>query len=261
MATLDLRVDIHQRPNEVADPIRFDRDEAHCAYDREYANRFWRVLVQADRVFKVFRARFIGKCSPVHFFWGAPDLAVTRFSGRPAPEHPGGIPNLPDRVDAGRLLARGQQLRLLARRRPGPPRGLLLLRLSGAGGLRASAGPPRRGVLQPGPPRVPAALRRRPRSRSPPTRRCSTSCRRRTTRPPTSRDGTGAHWSASRRSGAAKRSPTGIHRGVRRERRGHRGDVPLASASSAFSALNGVTSWRASSSLRGMRGRARGCSS
>ena len=98
MATLDLRIDIHQRPNEVADPIRFDRDEAHCAYDREYANRFWRVLVQADRVFKVFRAGFIGKCSPVHFFWGAPDLAVTRFSGRPAPEHPGGIPHLPDRV-------------------------------------------------------------------------------------------------------------------------------------------------------------------
>src|SRR5437867_4273831 len=98
MANLDLRVDIHKRPNEVPDSIRFDQDEAHRAYDREYANRFWRVLVQADRVFKVFRARFIGKCSPVHFFWGAPDLAVTRFSGRRAPEHPGGIPNLPDRV-------------------------------------------------------------------------------------------------------------------------------------------------------------------
>ena len=64
----------------------------------EYANRFWRILVQADRVFKEFRGRFIGKCSPVHFFWGAPDLAVTRFSGRRAPEHPGGVPNLPDWV-------------------------------------------------------------------------------------------------------------------------------------------------------------------
>ena len=85
MAGLDLRVDIHKRPNEVPDPIRFDQDETHRAYDREYANRFWRVLVQADRVFKAFRARFIGKCSPVHFFWGAPDLAVTRFSGRRAP--------------------------------------------------------------------------------------------------------------------------------------------------------------------------------
>jgi hypothetical protein len=98
MAALELRVDIHQRPNEVADPIRFDQDETHRAYDPEYANRFWRVLVQADRVFKAFRVRFIGKCSPVHFFWGAPDLAVTRFSGRRAPEHPGGVPNLPDWV-------------------------------------------------------------------------------------------------------------------------------------------------------------------
>jgi hypothetical protein len=98
LSQLDLRVRISKKPNEVADPVRFDRDHAHRAYDREYANRFWRVLVQADRVFKKFRARFIGKCSPVHFFWGAPDLAVTRFSGRRAPEHPGGIPNLPDWV-------------------------------------------------------------------------------------------------------------------------------------------------------------------
>ena len=98
MATLDLRVDIHTLPNEVAEPIRFDRDETHRAYDPDDANRFWRVLVQADRVFKSFRTRFIGKCSPVHFFWGAPDLAVTRFSGRRAPEHPGGVPHLPDWV-------------------------------------------------------------------------------------------------------------------------------------------------------------------
>jgi hypothetical protein len=95
---LGLDVKIHAKPNEVAEPIPFDRDEVHRAYDPEYAHRFGRVLVQADRVFKQFRARFIGKCSPVHFFWGAPDLAVTRFSGRKAPEHPGGVPNLPDRV-------------------------------------------------------------------------------------------------------------------------------------------------------------------
>jgi hypothetical protein len=95
---LDLRVRISKSPNEVADPVRFDRDNAPRAYDPEYAHRFWRVLVQADRVFNKFRARFVGKCSPVHFFWGAPDLAVTRFSGRRAPEHPGGIPNLPDWV-------------------------------------------------------------------------------------------------------------------------------------------------------------------
>lgn len=98
MGKLGLHVNIYGQPNEVVDPIRFDQDETHRAYDREYANRFWRVLVQADRVFKEFRARFIGKCSPVHFFWGAADLAVTRFSGREAPQHPGGIPNLPDWV-------------------------------------------------------------------------------------------------------------------------------------------------------------------
>jgi hypothetical protein len=98
MARVGVRVRINTRPNEVPDAIPFDSDETHHAYDPEYANRFWRVLVQADRVFKTFRARFVGKCSPVHFFWGAPDLAVTRFSGRPAPPHPGGVPNLPDAV-------------------------------------------------------------------------------------------------------------------------------------------------------------------
>ena len=98
MDELDLHVKINPKPNEVPDSTRLDRDETRRAYDREYASRFWRVLVQADRVFKEFRARFIGKCSPVHFFWGAPDLAVTRFSGRRAPAHPGGVPNLPDSV-------------------------------------------------------------------------------------------------------------------------------------------------------------------
>jgi len=98
MGKLDLQVNIHVKPNEVPNAIRFDQDESHCAYDPMYANRFWRALVQADRLFKQFRARFVGKCSPVHFFWGAPDLAVTRFSGRRAPEHPGGVPNLPDWV-------------------------------------------------------------------------------------------------------------------------------------------------------------------
>ena len=98
MEGVGLHVPIHGRPNEVADPIRFDEDETHRAYDPEYANRFWRALLQAARVLNEFRARFIGKCSPVHFFWGAPDLAVTRFSGRAAPRHPGGIPNLPDWV-------------------------------------------------------------------------------------------------------------------------------------------------------------------
>ena len=98
MEKLHLQVSIYGKPNEVADPLPFDQDEMHRAYDPEYATRFWRILVQADRLFKRFRARFIGKCSPVHFFWGAPDLAVTRFSGRTAPQHPGGIPHLPDWV-------------------------------------------------------------------------------------------------------------------------------------------------------------------
>jgi hypothetical protein len=93
---LGLPVRIHPWPNEVEDPVRFDQDETHRSYDPDAARRFWRVLVQADRVFKEFRARFVGKCSPVHLFWGAADLAVTRFSGRPAPPHPGGIPHLPD---------------------------------------------------------------------------------------------------------------------------------------------------------------------
>jgi hypothetical protein len=98
LAELELPVRINLMPNEVPDAVPFDRDEDHRAYDADYANRFWRVLVQADRVFKEFRSRFCGKCSPVHFFWGSFDLAVTRFSGRPAPPHPGGVPHLPDSV-------------------------------------------------------------------------------------------------------------------------------------------------------------------
>ena len=95
---LGMPVKIHAVPNEVEKPIPFAEDRVHRAYDAEYANRYWRALAQAERVFAGFRARFIGKSSPVHYFWGAPDLAVTRFSGRRAPVHPGGIPNLPDRV-------------------------------------------------------------------------------------------------------------------------------------------------------------------
>ena len=85
-------------PNEIPDPIPFAKDETHRDYDRAAVHTFWRMLVQIERVMLPFRARFIGKCSPIHLFWGAMDLAVTRFSGRRAPLHPGGIPNLPDRV-------------------------------------------------------------------------------------------------------------------------------------------------------------------
>jgi hypothetical protein len=95
---LQLPVQIHCKPNEVENPVRFDQDHAPREYDPAYARRYWRVLLQSERVFNRFRSRFLGKCSPVHYFWGAPDLAVTRFSGRGAPAHPGGIPNLPDDV-------------------------------------------------------------------------------------------------------------------------------------------------------------------
>jgi Family of unknown function (DUF5996) len=98
MKEVGLPVQIHTTPNEVADAIPFEKDDTHRSYDPAQANRFWRVLVQTDRVFKEFRSRFCGKCSPVHFFWGSFDLAVTRFSGRLAPPHPGGIPHLPDAV-------------------------------------------------------------------------------------------------------------------------------------------------------------------
>jgi hypothetical protein len=96
----DLKFDaaINTTPNEVDPAIPFEKNETDASYDPEYANRFWRVLLQSDRVFKEFRSDFCGKCSPVHFFWGSFDLAVTRFSGRRAPEHPGGVPHLPDAV-------------------------------------------------------------------------------------------------------------------------------------------------------------------
>jgi hypothetical protein len=101
MAGLDalgIAVTIDRMPNEFADPIRFDLDEEHRSYDAAAAHRFWRALVAIDPLFKLFRSGFLGKASPVHFFWGSFDLAVTRFSGRPAPLHPGGVPGLPDSV-------------------------------------------------------------------------------------------------------------------------------------------------------------------
>jgi hypothetical protein len=98
LAEIELPVSINTMPNEIPNPIPFDHDQAHRSYDSEYANRFWSVLLQSARVFQEFRSRFCGKCSPVHFFWGSFDLAVTRFSGRSAPPHPGGVPHLPDEI-------------------------------------------------------------------------------------------------------------------------------------------------------------------
>ncbi len=97
MRSLGLAVWIWTLPCEVEHPIRFEDDDQHAGYDPDFAHRFWRVLVQTDRVLTFFRGRFLGKVSPVHFFWGSFDLAVTRFSGRPAPPHPG-APNVADKV-------------------------------------------------------------------------------------------------------------------------------------------------------------------
>ena len=95
---LGIDVMITTMPCEIADCIPFEQDTLHASYDAEYANRFWRVLLSAHEVFSLFRTGFLGKTSPVHFFWGSFDLAVTRFSGRTAPRHPGGVPHLPDAV-------------------------------------------------------------------------------------------------------------------------------------------------------------------
>lgn len=95
---LHFGIRINTMPNEIVDAIPFERDTTHRTYDRDAAVRAWRILLQVDRAFNVFRSGFLGKASPVHFFWGSFDLALSRFSGRTAPQHPGGFPNLPDRV-------------------------------------------------------------------------------------------------------------------------------------------------------------------
>ena len=98
LGALDLDIPISTMPCEMPHAIPFDQDREHKTYVAEQATRFWRALAQADRVLKTFRSRFLGKSSPVHFFWGAFDLAVTRFSGRRAPPHSGGVPHMPDWV-------------------------------------------------------------------------------------------------------------------------------------------------------------------
>ena len=98
LAGLGITVTINGKPNEIPDAIPFAEDRVHASYDRDHANRFWRILSASNEVFAQFRTGFLGKASPVHFFWGSFDLAVTRFSGRKAPRHPGGVPNLPDDV-------------------------------------------------------------------------------------------------------------------------------------------------------------------
>jgi hypothetical protein len=98
LTALRMPVSIYRKPNEVESQLPFDEDDVHRSYDAEYAARCWRIVCSTAEVLARFRSRYYGKASPVHFFWGGFDLAVTRFSGRIAPPHPGGIPNLPDRV-------------------------------------------------------------------------------------------------------------------------------------------------------------------
>jgi Family of unknown function (DUF5996) len=98
LAELGIHVEIDEMPNELPEPVKFSQDNLHASYDGDAVRRFFRVLSSADRVFKQFRTAFLGKASPVHFFWGSFDLAVTRFSGRRAPRHPGGVPHLADAV-------------------------------------------------------------------------------------------------------------------------------------------------------------------
>jgi hypothetical protein len=98
LAELGVRIVIDEMPSELPEPIKFSQDHRHATYDADAARRFFQILANTDRVFKQFRTGFLGKASPVHFFWGSFDLAVTRFSGRRAPRHPGGVPHLPDAV-------------------------------------------------------------------------------------------------------------------------------------------------------------------
>ena len=95
---LGVAVAIDDMPSEMTGVPRYSEDHAHASYDADSVHRFWRALIQADRVFKLFRSGFLGKASPVHFFWGSFDLAATRFSGRTAPKHPGGVPGISDAV-------------------------------------------------------------------------------------------------------------------------------------------------------------------
>jgi len=98
LAELGIHITIDEMPSELPEPIRFSEDNQHASYDPDAVRRFLQILVNVDRVFKQFRTGFLGKASPVHFFWGSFDLAVTRFSGRRAPRHPGGVPHLSDEV-------------------------------------------------------------------------------------------------------------------------------------------------------------------
>ena len=190
---LGLATEIWPMPVEIEGAIPFDTDKSHVAYDGDQVHRFWLALVQMNRVFEVFRSRFVGKVSPVHFFWGALDLAVTRFSGRTAPKHPGGAPNCGPHVMweaySHEVSSAGYW--------PGP---------DGEGVFYSYAYPEPPGYrdasVSPAPAsfdevwvnsRCPTPPYARPTT---PTRCCSSSCRSPTTSPPTRAIGTAPRWNA-----------------------------------------------------------------
>ena len=156
LASLGIEVKIWNMPVEIPDPIRFDQDRIHASYDPQYAHSFWRILVMVDSIFKEFRAGFIGKVSPVHFFWGSFDLAVSRFSGRRAPERPG-ADNMTREAYSHEVISVGFW--------PGggDVKGAAfycLCRAAARGICRASRAP-RSGILQSAIGRIPADVRRR----------------------------------------------------------------------------------------------------
>ena len=148
LAALGVTVRIDEMPNEIENAVPFSQDHANTSYDRDFATRHFRILAANARVFAHFRTGFLGKASPVHFFWGSFDLAVTRFSGRPAPLlTTSATPGLSACGRARSLFARSVQRRLLAGRRADRLSGVLFLRLSGARGFRRGQSASRRGVL------------------------------------------------------------------------------------------------------------------
>ena len=158
LGELGLKLHINMMPSEIADCVPFDQDLTHASYDRDYANRFWRILLSSYSVLTLFRTAFLGKVSPVHFFWGSFDLAVTRFSGRRAPPHPGGHPASARRGRSRGLLTRGVERRILAGQRQARAGcGILLIRLSRPDGLWLGGGGPNAGVLFPAARRIHSA--------------------------------------------------------------------------------------------------------
>ena len=138
---MGVSVVINELPNELPNPVHFSSDRVHQSYDPDATHRFWRALVQIDHIFKLFRTSYLGKVSPVHFFWGSFDLAVTRFSGRKAPLHPGGVPGLPDAIAREAYSHEVSSVGFWPGNEAFPRRRVLLVRVSGAGWLPEPALP------------------------------------------------------------------------------------------------------------------------